>query len=172
MATEAIADAPTLAEELSTAAPVKAPEVKAAAESAASGGKAAKGKKGKEEKGKEEKGKGKKGKADVEGASEDTPSIVGHPRAARAVGRAKGWGGLFGFLLGGYLSLPTATPADAGLRALLAGIVCYVVAWAGAVFAWRRIVAIEIKAREQQLHSTRVELEAGASAGSERPQGR
>ncbi|MHB8233122.1 MAG: hypothetical protein ACYDHT_00560 [Solirubrobacteraceae bacterium] len=167
MATEAIVDAPTLAEELSTAAPVKAPEVKAAAESATDGGKAAKGKKGKEEK-----GKGKKGKADAEVAGEDTPSIVGHPRAARAVARAKGWGGLFGFLLGGYLSLPTATPADAGLRALLAGIVCYVVAWAGAVFAWRRIVVIEIKAREQKLHSARAELEAGVPAGSERPRAR
>jgi len=167
MATEAITDAPTLAEELSTTAPVKAPEVKAAAESPAGGGKTAKGKKGKEEK-----GKGKKGNADAEAAGEDTPSIAGHPRAARAVGRAKGWGGLFGFLLGGYLSLPTATPADAGLRALLAGIVCYVVAWAGAVFAWRRIVVIEIKAREQQLHSARMEREAGASTSSERPRGR
>lgn len=162
MATEAIVDAPTLAEELSTAAPVKAPEVKAA--ESAGGGKPAKGKKGKEEK-----GKGKKGKADAESAGEDTPSIVGHPRAARSVARAKGWGGLFGFLLGGYLSLPTATPADAGLRALVAGIVCYVVAWAGAVFAWRRIVVIEIKAREQQLHSARAEREGAAPAGSERP---
>ena len=60
------------------------------------------------------------------------------PRAA--VARAKGWGGLVGFVLGGYLSLPTNTLAAAGVRALMAGVVCYVAAWAGAVFLWRRLV--------------------------------
>ena len=77
--------------------------------------------------------------------------MAAHPRAARGVARAKGWGGLAGFLLGGYLSLPTNTIADAGLRALAAGVVCYVAAWAGAVFLWRRLVMLEIKGREQQL---------------------
>jgi len=78
------------------------------------------------------------------------PNIAAHPRAKRAIARAKGWGGLLGFLLGGYLSLPTSTLAAAGLRALVAGVVCYVVVWAGAVFVWRRLVMIEIKAREQR----------------------
>jgi hypothetical protein len=148
MATEAPAglEAPTLAQELATAAPVKAPDVKEApaATKAEQAGKKDK----KSEKGKKSK-KGKQPSA-PEGA-EVEPSIAAHPRAARAVARAKGWGGLFGFFLGGYLSLPTATPAAAGLRALVAGIVCYVVVWAGAQFAWRRLVIIEIKAREQQL---------------------
>ena len=79
----------------------------------------------------------------------DGPNVAAHPRAARAVARAKSWGGLVGFLLGGYLSLPTNTLAGAGLRALVAGVVCYVVAWGGAVFLWRRLVMLEIKAREQ-----------------------
>ena len=79
------------------------------------------------------------------------PSIAAHPRAARSVARAKAWGGLVGFALGGYLSLPTHTVADAGLRALLAGVVSYVVVWAGSIFVWRRLVMLEIKAREQQL---------------------
>ncbi len=79
------------------------------------------------------------------------PSVAAHPRAARAVARAKGWGGLLGFVLGGYLSLPTNTVAAAGVRALLAGVVCYVAVWAGAVFLWRRLVMLEIKGREQQL---------------------
>lgn len=157
MATEAPAgvEAPTLAQELATAAPVKAPDVKAAPAAAKDekGG----GKKSKKDEGKKSK-KGKQASApEGEGAG---PSIAAHPRAARAVARAKGWGGLFGFFLGGYLSLPTATPAAAGLRALVAGIVCYVVAWAGAQFAWRRLVMIEIKAREQQLLSA-----AQAAAG-------
>jgi hypothetical protein len=75
------------------------------------------------------------------------PNIAAHPRAKRAIARAKGWGGLLGFLIGGYLSLPTNTIAAAGLRALVAGVACYVGMWAGAVFVWRRLVMIEIKAR-------------------------
>ena len=65
--------------------------------------------------------------------------------------RAKGWGGLGGFLITGYLSLPTHTVAAAGLHALIGGVVCYVAAWAAAVFAWRRLVVMELKAREYQL---------------------
>jgi hypothetical protein len=98
----------------------------------------------------EKAGKGKKG-ADEAAPSADGPSIAAHPRAVRAVARAKSWGGLAGFLLGGYLSLPTNTLAGAGLRALIAGVVCYVAVWAGAVFLWRRLVMLEIKSREQQL---------------------
>jgi PilZ domain len=72
------------------------------------------------------------------------PSIAAHPRAALHVARAKGWGGLLGFLVGGYLSLPTTTLAAAGLRALVAGVVCYLVAWAGAVFVWRQLVMLQV----------------------------
>ncbi len=110
----------------------------------------AKGKKG----GKEPKAakKGKQGKgAEQDAAPGDGPSIAAHPRAARGVARAKSWAGLIGFVLGGYLSLPTNTLAAASLRALIAGVACYVVAWAGAVFVWRRLVMLELKGREQQL---------------------
>src|SRR5271165_4691221 len=99
---------------------------------------------------KADKGKGKKGAKQAE-PDGDGPSVAAHPRAARAVARAKSWGGLAGFVLGGYLSLPTNTLAGAGLRALVAGTVCYVAVWAGAVFVWRRLVMLEIKGREQQL---------------------
>ncbi len=111
---------------------------------------------GKESKGKDAKGKGaegKKGKDEKAASAEDSgsPSVAAHPRAARAVAQAKGWGGLAGFFIAGYLSLPTGTLAQAGLRALIAGSVCYVAAWAGAVFVWRRLVIVEIKGREQAL---------------------
>ena len=86
------------------------------------GAKAEKGKKGK-------KGKGAEAE-EAEEADGGAPSIAAHPRAARAVARAKGWGGLVGFVLGGYMSLPTNTLAAAGLRALIAGVVCYVATWA------------------------------------------
>jgi hypothetical protein len=81
----------------------------------------------------------------------DGPNVAAHPRAARSIALVKGWGGLVGFLLGGYLSLPTSTVAAAGLRALVAGIVCYVACWGAAVFVWRRLVMLEIKGREQKL---------------------
>jgi hypothetical protein len=111
--------------------------------------------------------KKKQGEED-EQASTGAPSVAAHPRAVRAVALAKGWGGLLGFLLGGYLSLPTNTLAAAGLRALVAGIVCYVVAWGGAVFLWRRLVMLELKGREQQLLAP---PQAGARRGLPSPSG-
>ncbi len=68
-------------------------------------------------------------------------------------------------MLGGYLSLPTNTLAAAGLRALIAGVVCYVAAWAGAVFLWRRLVMLEIKGREQQLMAAQRPRAAARAAG-------
>jgi predicted lipid-binding transport protein (Tim44 family) len=136
--------------------PVKAPDVpdptSPPAESAS---------KPKKEKKDKPKGKGKEKKG-AEPASADGPSVAAHPRAARAVATAKGWGGLIGFAAGGYLSLPTHTLADAGLRALVAGLACYVAAWAGAVFVWRRLVMLEIKAREQHLLNMIKARSAGA----------
>lgn len=145
-------------EEASAAAPVRAP--KPPKEKAGTTGSVGDGPVAPrdDKKGKGEKKKGKKGKkGEDDDAEEDTgeggPSIAAHPRAARAVARAKSWGGLIGFVLGGYLSLPTNTVAAAGLRALIAGVVCYVAVWAAAVFLWRRLVMLEIKGREQQLQS-------------------
>jgi len=116
--------------------------------------------------------KSKKGAKAARGAAQEPggPNVAAHPRAARAVARAKGWGGLAGFLLGGYLSLPTNTLAAAGLRALLAGVVCYVAVWAAAVFLWRRLVMLEIKGREQKLLAA-VQARAKTPAPArERPQ--
>lgn len=101
--------------------------------------------------GKEDAKKDKKDKKGQAAADPDRPSIAAHPRAARAVARAKGWGGLIGFFVAGYLALPTSTFVAAGLRALVAGLVCYVAVWAGAVFLWRRLVILEVKSREQKL---------------------
>jgi len=96
---------------------------------------------------------GKKDKAAKASAAvqDGGPNVAAHPRAARSIARAKGWGGLIGFFVAGYLSLPTGTLATAGLRALIAGIVCYMACWAASVFVWRRLVILEVKGREQQL---------------------
>lgn len=92
--------------------------------------------------------------------SSQGPNVAAHPRAARSVALAKGWGGLAGFLVAGYLSLPTSTLAAAGLRALVAGSICYVAAWAAAVFVWRRLVMIEMRGREEQLREGAKEIVA------------
>ena len=89
------------------------------------------------------------------------PTISAHPRAARSVARAKGWGGLGGFLLAGYLSLATHAPAEALVRAIVAGAVCYVAAWAGAVFVWKRLVMIELRGKQMSaLEAARMRREA------------
>jgi hypothetical protein len=115
--------------------------------------------------------KGKSPEAGEEGGGDDVPSIAAHPRATRSVARAKSWGALGGFLLGGYLSLPTHTLASAGLRALVAGTVCYVAAWAGAVFFWRRMVPLEISSRQEQMvreaESLQARHQAAASQGAQ-----
>jgi hypothetical protein len=111
---------------------------------AAKGDKAAKGGKSK--------GKQKGASAEAAGSAQGSNLILAeHPRAARGVARAKAWGGLAGFLLGGYLSLPTQTLAGAGLRALVAGVVCYVAVWAAAVFLWRRLVVAELHQAKHDL---------------------
>ncbi|HEX4465993.1 MAG TPA: hypothetical protein VH025_02300 [Solirubrobacteraceae bacterium] len=111
-------------------------------------------------------GKDKGKKQAAEGASGEGPSIAAHPRATRSVQRAKSWGGLIGFLVGGYLSMPTHTVAAAGARALMAGVICYVAVWAGAVFIWRRLVVLEIKAREEQLLGEVLAAREGAGGGA------
>jgi hypothetical protein len=105
-----------------------------------------------------EKPDGKKGKKDKQsksggeqGSGAAGLSLAAHPRAVRRVAEAKAWGALGGFVLGGYLSLPTHSAFEVALRALAAGVVCYVVAWAAAVFLWRRLVVAELRHAQHEL---------------------
>jgi hypothetical protein len=120
--------------------------------------------------------KGKPGKAVASGGSTGAGGssagfvLTEHPRAVRSIARAKAWGGLGGFLVGGYLSLPTQTLAGAGLRALAAGVVCYVAVWAAAVFLWRRLVVAELRAAQQEALATEVaKLQANGRLGAAEP---
>ncbi len=129
---------------------------------AAKGDKAAK----KDKKGK--KGASGKGASQGGGAGGGSQLILAeHPRAVRGIARAKAWGGLAGFLLGGYLSLPTQTLAGAGLRALAAGVVCYVAAWAAAVFLWRHLVVAELRGAQQEALAVEVAKLRGAPGTGE-----
>ncbi len=96
--------------------------------------------------------------------------LAEHPRAVRGVARAKAWGGLGGFLLGGYLSLPTHTLPDAGIRALAAGAACYVAAWGAAVFLWRRLLVAELhQAQHELLAAELAKLRGAGGLGSTAP---
>ncbi len=104
----------------------------------------------KDKKAKEKKGKGKSGKGQADASA--GPSIASHPRASYQVRRAKGWGGLAGFAIAAYLSHKAGVPtADLGMRAIIAGIVGYMLAWACAVTVWRHLMLAELRAaRERQ----------------------
>src|SRR3954464_10346321 len=104
--------------------------------------------------------KPKKAKGPV--VSETAISVAGPPRAAYAVRRAKGWGGLIGLLLVAWYSHRAGLMAvDVALRALTGGIVGYVVAWVIALQVWRHLVIAEAHAAAE-----RVAQRAAAAAES------
>ena len=81
-------------------------------------------------------------------------TIGAHPRARRSVQRARALGGLLGFLVTLVLSLRAGVPGfDATARALIAGIVVHLAAWAIAVAVWKQLMLAEL----QQLHDRRLE---------------
>ena len=87
--------------------------------------------------------KGKKGKK----GSADGISVAGHPHAAAQVRRAKGFGGVTFFLITTYFSFKAGVPADqVAVRALIAGIGGYLLAWMCAVTVWRQLVLAELRA--------------------------
>jgi hypothetical protein len=108
--------------------------------------------------------KGKKGKGDA--SASDGPSVASHPRASYQVRRAKGWGGLAGFGIAAYLSHKAGVPTvDLGLRAIIAGMAGYMLAWACAVTVWRHLVMAELRAAAERAAAPNPDL-IPARAGS------
>lgn len=89
--------------------------------------------------------KKKQGKGDAK--TSGGASVANHPRAAAAVRRTKGAGGLASFVLAAWLShkagLSTSQIVE---RALLVGIAGYLLAWACAVTVWRQVVRAQLRA--------------------------
>jgi hypothetical protein len=84
--------------------------------------------------------------------SQTAISISAHPRAAYSIRRMKGFGGLLGLLLVGWLSYRAgALPVDAALRALAGGVVGYVAFWMIAVQVWRHLVIAEARAAAERV---------------------
>ena len=115
-------------------------------------------------KGKKGDKKGKKGKGSADGIS-----VAGHPHAAAQVRRAKGFGGVSFFLITAYFSFKAGVPADqVAVRALIAGIGGYLLAWMCAVTVWRQLVLAELRSA---LESGRARMEpaaAGAVPGGDK----
>ena len=91
-----------------------------------------------------------------------------HPRACRQIDLARGWGGVGSFALVALLGLHAGVPTTTvGIRALLAGVVGYVVCWGLAVMVWRHLaVAEEVAARafaEQRRTALLEEIERRAA---------
>ena len=95
----------------------------------------------------------KKGKATV---SATAISIAGHPRATYSIRRARGFGGMIGLLLVGWLSWRAgALPVDAALRALAGGIAGYISCWMISVQVWRHLVIAEARAAAARVRELR-----------------
>jgi hypothetical protein len=127
---------------------------------------------------------------DPAGAADALPSgdgirLSAHPKARRHIGIAKGWGGLIAFLLVLKLSRGAALPwPDAIERAVIGGVVGYVVAWAIAQTVWRHIALAELEQlrkkliamaeeqaaeRERQIEEARAAADATAAAAGTVP---
>jgi hypothetical protein len=109
--------------------------------------------------------KGKEAPKNEQGAGQI--SVAAHPRAARAVRTAKGYGGLGGFALGVVLSVRAGVPApDAALRGIEAGLAGYLAFWFATVMVWRQLAVAEIEvARRHLLAVAEREIERKAAEG-------
>ena len=103
------------------------------------------------------------------------PSVANHPRASYQVRRAKGWGGIAGFAIAAYLGYKAGVPTfDVGLRALVAGMVGYMLAWMCAVTVWRHLVLAELRAAVERTEAPDPDLiparaQTSAPAGDAAP---
>ena len=103
--------------------------------------------------------KPKKKKGDKDEAKWPTISVASHPRAARSIATAKAWAGLLAFAIVALLSVRAGVePFEAGLRALVAGIVLYLFAWRVGLALWQRIVYAEAKAEVERRREERAQL--------------
>jgi hypothetical protein len=86
----------------------------------------------------------------LDGAHENMSRLTSlreHPRAAPAIRRAKGLGGLAGFLISALAGFEQGAPFAATVtRALIGGAVVYLLTWAAAVAIWRRVLTAQATA--------------------------
>jgi hypothetical protein len=108
-----------------------------------------------------------KKKKDRDAAPEGAPKVVSvaaHPRARASIRRTRARTALIAFALVLFLCLNAGVPAqEAALRALVAGLVGNLLAWACALAVWRSLVLAELKvATERYNDRVRAANEAAA----------
>jgi len=85
-------------------------------------------------------------------------SITEHPRAAASIRTWKSYGALGCFLVAGYASYSQGLAlADAGVRALIAGCVGYLVVGFAVVGIWRHVLEMQARTAVQRAHAARLE---------------
>ena len=90
------------------------------------------------------------------GEPDDYVRLAAHPRAQRAIGRAKAIGGVIGFVIGLWLGSRAGLPSwDTGVRALAGGIAGWLIVWVAAVQIWKQLVIAEYRAAEQKREQAR-----------------
>lgn len=108
--------------------------------------------------------KNKKQKQGKGGDEAQGASIASHPRARASIRRAKGWAGLAGFAIAALLSVQASVPLfQAGLRALGAGVVGYMLAWWVGVMLWRQLILAEHRAAYEKFEARRSAEADGAA---------
>jgi hypothetical protein len=87
-------------------------------------------------------------------------SLAEHPRAGRSIRRGKAYGGLAGFALMTVVGISHGSPVDATLsRALVGGIVAYLIAWAVWVAVLKRVLIAEATAAARRRDAARAAAE-------------
>jgi hypothetical protein len=91
-------------------------------------------------------------------------SVAAHPRARASIRRTRARTALIAFALVLFLCLNAGVPAqEAALRALVAGLIGNLLAWACALAVWRSLVLAELKvATERYNDRVRAANEAAA----------
>jgi hypothetical protein len=85
-------------------------------------------------------------------SDESKPKVAEHPVAARQIARARAWGALIGFVLAYWLSRRAGLPfPESGGRAIVAGLVCRLLAWAAVVTVWRQLIPAQIAAARREM---------------------
>ena len=82
------------------------------------------------------------------------PKVSEHPVAARQIARLRAWAALIGFVVAFWLSRRAGLPfPESGARAIVAGLVCRLLAWAAVVTLWRQLIPAQIEARRRRAGS-------------------
>jgi hypothetical protein len=113
------------------------------------------------------KDKGKGADAAVTGADERRGlSLADHPRATGQIRTVRAAVALAAFVFVLLLSMRATVPLEGALtRALEAGVLGYVVAWAAMVMAWRQLAQAEIESARRKIVAALLEMEAAEREG-------